>query len=123
MSKFKTILIIITIAITFADASAKKVKVDEIQIAQDGINQAYKLGYVDAAPLEVAAIEKKVITARQARDTGKKKTFIKLIEEIKVDLTIVKKRYQANVLYKKLQKLQQENLESKKMLDDLKGQL
>ncbi len=123
MSKFKTITIISIIFFIALDANARAPKVDEIQLMQDKINQAYKLGYVNAAPIEMEAIEKKVIAAKIARDSRKKKQFKKLIEEIKVDFTIVEKRYEANLLYNQLKKIQQQNLESKKILDELKGQL
>lgn len=123
MPKFKTIIVIFFITVISINAHAKKAKVDDIQLLQDKINQAYKLGHANAAPIEMEAIEKKVIAARNARDSRKKKQFRKLIEEIKVDFTIVEKRYQANLLYKQLKKIQQENLESKKILDELKGQL
>ncbi|MCF6319345.1 MAG: hypothetical protein L3J83_08720 [Proteobacteria bacterium] len=123
MPKFKTIIVIFITTVVVLNAHAKKPKVDEIQLMQNKINQAYKLGYVNAAPIEMGAIEKKVITARTARDTRKKKQFIKLIEEIKVDFTIVEKRYEANLLYNQLKKIQQQNLESKKTLDELEGQL
>ena len=123
MSKLNTILLILITFFVSQIAQAKKPKVDEIQLMQDKINQAYKLGYVNAAPIEMEAIEKKVIAARTARDTRKKKQFVKLIEEIKVDFTIVEKRYEANVLYGQLMEIQQKNLESTKILDELKGQL
>lgn len=123
MSKLNTTLLILITFFVSQIAHAKKPKVDEIQLMQDKINQAYKLGYVNAAPIEMEAIEKKVIAARTARDTRKKKQFVKLIEEIKVDFTIVEKRYEANILYGQLKEIQQKNLESKKILDELKGQL
>ncbi len=123
MSKFKTIIVIFITIVVVSNAHARKPKVDEIQLLQDKINQAYKLGYVNAAPIEMEAIEKKVIAAKIARDKRKKKQFIKLIEEIKVDFTIVEKRYEVNFLYSQLEKIQQQNLESKKILDELKGQL
>ncbi len=123
MPKLKTITIVYIIFFVVLNAQARTPKVDEIQLMQDKINQAYKLGYVNAAPIEMEAIEKKVIAARTAKDSRKKKQFVKLIEEIKVDFTIVKKRYEANLLYDKLKKIQQKNLESKKVLDELKGQL
>ena len=104
------------------NVSAEKEKVDQILIVQNQINQAYKLGYVDAAPLEIRAVEKKVIEARTAKDNRKKKLFIKLIEQIKVDLNIVKKRFEVNQLHHQLSKLQLENQQSKRMLDELKGQ-
>ena len=123
MPKFKyTILICITFIVALT-ATAKTPKVDHIQLMQDKINEAYKLGYVNAAPIEMELIENKVITARTARDSRKKKQFLKLIEEIKVDFTIVKKRYEVNILYSELKKIQMKNLESKKILDELKGQL
>lgn len=103
--------------------AAKKPKIDEIQVVQSLINNAYKLGYVDAAPVEMNFIEKKVIEARAARDNRKKKIFATLIQQIKADLEIVKKRYQVNQLNKQLTALQDQNLQSKKMLDDLKRQL
>lgn len=123
MTKFRLFTLILLTFCMVLTANAKKQKVDEIQLVQDKINQAYKLGYVNAAPIEMEAIEKKVIAAKQAKEKRKKKDFAKLIEEIKVDLTIVKKRYEANQLYKELKQIQQENAQSKRILDELKGQL
>ena len=123
MFKLKFILIFFTLIGSAFDVFAKTEKVDEILIVQDQINQAYKLGYVDAAPLEMSFVEKKVVEARAARGNRKKKLFIKLIEQIKVDLAIVKKRFEVNQLHQQLSKIQLENLQSKKMLDELKEQL
>jgi hypothetical protein len=102
---------------------AKAPKVDEIELIQSLINNAYKLGYVDAAPVEMSFIEKKVIEARTARDNRKKKILAQLIPEIKADLKIVKKRYEVNQLNKRLTQLQDQNMQSKKILDELKRQL
>ena len=123
MFKLKFILIIFTLISFWSSVFAKTEKVDQILIVQDQINQAYKLGYVDAAPLEMSFVEKKIIEAKAARDKRKKKLFIKLIEQIKVDLAIVKKRFEVNQLHQQLSKIQLENLQSKKMLDELKEQL
>lgn len=123
MLKPKFLLTFLTLISLVFSLSAKTKKVDEIVVVQNQINQAYKLGYVDAAPLEMSFIEKKVIKAKEARDKRKKKEFSKLIAEIKVDLKIVKKRFEVNELHKKLSKLQQENIQSNKMLHELKGQL
>ena len=97
---------------------AKAPKVDEIELIQSLINNAYKLGYVDAAPVEMSFIE-----ARTARDNRKKKILAQLIPEIKADLKIVKKRYEVNQLNKRLTQLQDQNMQSKKILDELKRQL
>ena len=102
---------------------AKGDKPDQILIVQSLINDAYKLGYVDAAPVEMGFIEKKVIKAREAKDKRKRKIFDNLIAEIKADLRIVKQRYEVNALYTKLSNLEKSNLQSKKSLDDLKWQL
>ena len=123
MFKLKFILIIFTLISLGSTVFAKTEKVDQILIVQNQINQAYKLGYVDAAPVEMSFVEKKVIEAKAARDDRKKKLFIKLIEQIKVDLAIVKKRFEVNQLHQQLSKLQSENLQSKKMLDELREQL
>ncbi len=103
--------------------SAKKSTVDPIVVVQGLINQAYKLGYVDAAPLEMAAVEKKVIEAKTAQQKRKKKILGKLVQQIKVDLEVVKKRFEVNELYEELASLQQRNRQSKKILNDLKEQL
>lgn len=123
MLKPKFLLTFLTLISLVFSLSAKTKKVDEIVVVQNQINQAYKQGYVDAAPLEMSFIEKKVIKAKEARDKRKKKEFSKLIAEIKVDLKIVKKRFEVNELHKTLSKLQQENIQSNKMLHELKGQL
>lgn len=102
---------------------AKKDKPDQIQIVQSLINAAYRLGYIDAAPVEMDFIEKKVLKAREAKEKRKRKLFENIIAEIKADLKIVKQRYVVNELYNKLFNLEQANLQSKKMLDDLKRQL
>jgi len=116
------LLFVACLYLTFS-VGAKTHKVDQLSAVQNLINQAYKLGYVDAAPMEMNFIEKKVIKAKEARDNRKKKDFANLIEQIKADLRIVKKRYEVNQVNKQLTRLQQNNLQSKKMLDDLKGQL
>ena len=104
-------------------ASAKDNKPDQIQIVQSLINDAYQLGYIDAAPVEMGFIEKKVIKAKEAKAKRKRKLFENLIAEIKADLKIVKQRYIVNELYNKLFNLEQENIQSQKILDDLKRQL
>jgi len=123
MLKTKYLLTFITLFCVLFNANAKKEKVDQIVVVQNLINQAYKLGYVDAAPLEMDFVEKKVIEARTAREKRKKKIYANLIEQIKVDLKIVKKRYEVNNLNKQLSVLQDDNLQAKKMLDELQGQL
>jgi hypothetical protein len=123
MFKMKYILIFFTFFSVTFNAHAKTKKVDQVVIVQNLINQAYKLGYVDAAPLEMDFIEKKVIEAKTARDKRKKKIYANLIEQIKVDLRIVKKRYEVNVLNKQLGIIQNDNLNAQKMLDELEGQL
>jgi hypothetical protein len=120
--KIKTLTFFILFCLIF-NVYAKNSKEDPILNAQNKINEAYKLGYVDAAPIEMEAIEKKVIAAREARDKRKKKVVATLIEQIQSDLKIVKKRFEVNELHKRLINMQEKNLESKKMLDDLKGQL
>lgn len=124
MYKLKFILIFFAFTFLYVTGvNAKTKKVDQIVVVQDQINQAYKLGYIDAAPLEMDFIEKKVIEAKTARDNRKKKLFAKLIGEIKVDLKIVKKRFEVNQLNKSLITIQKQNLESKILLDELRGQL
>jgi len=123
MFKLKFTLIIFTLIGSGSTVFAKTEKVDQILIVQNQINQAYKLGYIDAAPLEMSFVEKKVIEAKAARDDRKKKLFIKLIEQIKVDLAIVKKRFEVNQLHQQLSKIQAKNLQLKKMLDELREQL
>lgn len=123
MFKMKYILIFFTFFSVVFNVQAKTKKVDQVVVVQNLINQAYKLGYVDAAPLEMDFIEKKVIEAKAARDKRKKKIYANLIEQIKVDLRIVKKRYEVNVLNKQLGIIQNDNLNAKKMLDELEGQL
>ena len=103
--------------------NAAKQKEDLVLNVQKQIDQAYQLGYVDAAPVEMNFIEKKVLTAIEARDKRKKKLFKSMIEEIKADLRIVKKRFEINQLHKKLLVLQQQNELSKRTLDELKAQL
>jgi hypothetical protein len=123
MIKLKTILTIFTLIGLVNNLNAKQQKVDEIKLAQELISQAYELGYVDAAPIEMSAIEKKVKDARAAREGRKKRLFKNLIEQIKVDLKIVKKRYEVNKLHNQLSQLQLENTSSEKALHDLKEQL
>lgn len=123
MQKQKYILtFLVLLAVSFI-SMAKKEEVDEVFEVQKLLGKAYELGYVDAAPVEVSFIEKKIIEAKEARDNRKKKDFARLIAEIKADLKIVKKRYQVNQLQKKLSQLKQDNMQSQKTLDDLKGQL
>ena len=118
--------IIITILLLFVGSFgvyAKENKPDQLQIVQQSINEAYKLGYVDAAPVEMGFIEKKVIKARTAQEKRKRRDFENIIAEIKADLKIVKQRYKVNKMYNKLSNLEQANLESKKTLENLKRQL
>jgi len=123
MLKTKFILNFLTlIGLVFA-VNAKENKPDQILIVQNLINNAYTLGYVDAAPVEMDFIEKKVIKAMEAKKSKKKKLYSNLITEIKADLKIVKQRYKVNELYQELFNLEQTNLQSKKMLDELKVQL
>ncbi len=122
MFSYREILLIIGFALVF-NAKAKPADVDHVLVVQNLINQAYKLGYVDAAPLEVAAVEKKLIQARELRDKRNKKEFLKLIDQVKVDLKIVKKRHEVNLLNENLLKLQEQNIQAKKALNELKGQL
>jgi hypothetical protein len=96
---------------------------DDIVIVQGLIDEAYRLGYIDAAPVEMDFIEKKVIEAKAARDDRKRKIVEKLIAEIKADLKIVKQRFKVNEMYNKLKALEQANLQSQRTLDDLKRQL
>jgi hypothetical protein len=123
MFKTKFILIFFILFSGIYNAQARTEKVDHIAVVQNLINQAYKLGYVDAAPLEMDVIEGKVIEAKAAKDKRKKKIFANLIEQIKVDLRIVKQRYEVNVLNKQLSIIQDDNLNAKKILDELQGQL
>ena len=123
MIKLKFILTIFILFYSISNLYAKQDKEDQILLVQKLINQAYELGYVDAAPLEMGFIEKKVKDARAARENRKKRYFKNLIEEIKVDLKIVKKRYEVNKLYNQLSQLQLENSLSAKALHELKGQL
>ena len=105
------------------EVMAKDNKPDEILVVQGLIDETYRLGYVDAAPVEMDFIEKKVIEAKAARDNRKRKIVDKLIAEIKADLKIVKQRYKVNELYSKLNELEQANLQSQKTLDNLRRQL
>ena len=123
MFNMKYILIFFTLFCVIFTAHAKTKKVDHIVVVQNLINQAYKLGYVDAAPLEMDFIEKKVVDAKAARDKRKKKIYANLIDQIKVDLRIVKQRYEVNILNKQLSIIQDDNMHSQKMLDELQGQL
>jgi len=124
MFKLKVVLTFFALSLlSITDIDAKAKEIDQIVFVQGKINKAYQLGYVDAAPLEMDFIEKKVIEARTARDNRKKKIFNKLIEEIKVDLKIVEKRFEVNQLNKSLLELQNKNLDSKMMLDELRRQL
>lgn len=102
---------------------AKTEKVDEMLEVQKQISKAYELGYVDAAPHEMSLVEKKAIEARTAKEKRKKKQFKKLIEQINADLAIIQKRHEVNELYEKLTEIQQNNMNLRKMLDELKGQL
>jgi len=69
MIKLKIILTIFILTGWLNTLSAKQNKEDQIQLVQKLISQAYELGYVDAAPLEMSFIEKKVLEAMAARDT------------------------------------------------------
>ncbi|MCF6288745.1 MAG: hypothetical protein L3J53_05850 [Proteobacteria bacterium] len=123
MSKSKNILIFLLLISTASTVSAKTKKVNHLEIAQQMINNAYKLDYVDAAPLEMSNIEKKMVLAREAKEKRKKKLMIKLVEQIKVDLRIVKQRYAVNKLHQQLLELQKTNLTLEKTLDEFKAQL
>lgn len=123
MFKLKFILTFFILISLVYGVSAKKEKVDQILIVQQLISQAYELGYADAAPVEMSFVEKKVIAAKAARDSRKKKLLAKLITQVKLDLKIVKKRFEVNELHKQLLSLQQQNLQSAKTLDELKRQL
>ena len=123
MTKFKYFMtIFMTLAIVLS-VNARKPKVDELQVIQDKVNQFYKNGYADSAPVEMDFIEKKLQQARAAKQKRKKKIVAKLIVEMNADLKIVKKRYEVNQLNNQLMELQAQNLKSKKTLDELKGQL
>ncbi len=102
---------------------AQKKEQDDIAEVQRLISQAYELGHVDVAPLEMSRVEEKVIEARTAKEKRKKKTLAKLLEQIKADLAIIAKRYEVNQLHQQLTDLQKQNTQSTKMLDELKGQL
>ncbi len=123
MTKFKSFMTIFMTLCVILSADARREKVDELQLIQDEINQFYKLGYVDVAPLEMDFIEKKLKAARTAKKKRKKKVVQQLLVEIKADLKLVKKRYIVNQLNNQLIKIQEQNLQSKKTLDELKGQL
>jgi len=116
MTVFMTLAVILSV-------NARKAQVDELQLIQDKVNQFYKLGYVDSAPVEMDFIEQKIKQAREAQKKRKKKIVALLSIEINADLKIVEKRYEVNQLNNQLIKIQQQNLESKKTLDELKGQL
>jgi hypothetical protein len=123
MFKLRFILTFFILITLNSGLFAKTEKVDQLLVVRQKISQAYELGYVDAAPIETSNIEKKVLQAKQAKENRKKKLFNTLIEQIKVDLKIVKKRYEVNKLNQQLTQLQADNLQSKRMLDELKGQL
>lgn len=123
MSKTTINLIFGTFLLFALSLQAKTTKVNEILIVQDMINQAYQLGYVDSAPIEMSAVEKKVILAKEAKQKRNKKLFGKLIREIKSDLKIIKKRSEVNKLNLQLSDIQNKNLASQQILDELKEQL
>lgn len=119
----KSILTLFTLISLTSIVYAKTEKVDEMLEVQKQISKAYELGYVDAAPHEMSLVEKKAIEARTAKEKRKKKQFKKLIEQINADLAIIQKRHEVNELYEKLTEIQQNNMNLRKMLDELKGQL
>ncbi len=123
MSKTAINLIIGTILLFASSVQAKKPKVDEILVVQKLISHAYEQGYVDSAPIEMSAVEKKVILAKEAKKKRNKKLFNKLIREIKSDLKIIKKRSEVNKLNSQLSSIQNKNLENQQILDELKEQL
>lgn len=123
MSKTAINLIIGTILLFATLVQAKKPKVDEILIVQKLISHAYEQGYVDSAPIEMSAVEKKVILAKEAKEKRNKKLSSKLILEIKSDLKIIEKRSEVNKLNLKLSELQSKNMKSQQILDELKEQL
>ncbi len=123
MSKTTINLIFGTILLFASSLQAKTPKVDEILIVQKMISQAYEQGYVDSAPIEMSAVEKKVILAKEAKKKRNKKLFSKLIREIKSDLKIIEKRSEVNKLNLQLSAIQNKNLENQQILDELKEQL
>ena len=123
MNIFRHILPACIIIIVATHSYAKKEEVDEVQEVQKLLGKAYELNYVDAAPVEISFIEKKIIQAKEFKEKRKKRDFKQLITEIKADLKIVKKRYEINQLQKQLSHLKQSNIESQRILDDLQGQL
>ncbi len=123
MSKTAINLIIGTILLFASSVQAKKPKVDDILVVQKLISHAYEHGYVDSAPIEMSAVEKKVILAKEAKKKRNKKLFNKLIREIKSDLKIIKKRSEVNKLNSQLSSIQNKNLENQQILDELKEQL
>jgi len=116
-------LIFATILAFASSLQAKTPKVDEILVVQKMISQAYQHGYVDSAPIEMSAIEKKVVMAKEAKQKRNKKLFRKLIREIKTDLKIVKKRFEVNKLNMQLSDIQNKNLDNQLILDELQEQL
>ncbi|HFC30297.1 MAG TPA: hypothetical protein ENJ44_04560 [Oceanospirillales bacterium] len=123
MTKFKYFMtIFMTLAIVLS-VNARKPKIDELQLIQDKVNQFYKKGYADSAPVEMDFIEQKLKQAREAKQKRKKKIVALLVIEMNADLKLIKKRYEVNQLNSQLMKLQAQNLQSKKTLDELKGQL
>ena len=123
MSKTAINLIIGTILLFASSVQAKKPKVDDILVVQKLISHAYEQGYVDSAPIEMSAVEKKVLLAKEAKKKRNKKLFSKLIREIKSDLKIIKKRSEVNKLNSQLSSIQNKNLENQQILDELKEQL
>ncbi len=123
MSKTTINLIIGTILLFATSVQAKKPKVDEILIVQKLISYAYEQGYVDSAPIEMSAVEKKVILAKEAKEKRNKKLSSKLIMEIKSDLKIIEKRSEVNKLNLKLSEIQSKNMKNQQILDELKEQL
>jgi len=126
MFKFSFLCLISFLSASISPVSAANSKNNnaaQILEIQTLINEAYEKKYVDAAPVEMRFIEKKVVEAKTANEKRKKKVFQKLIDQIKADLKIVKKRYEVNQLHKKLAQAQQKNQNYQKQLDELKRQL
>ena len=116
MTIFMTLALVLSV-------NARKPKIDELQLIQDKVNQFYKKGYADSAPVEMDFIEQKLKQAREAKQKRKKKIVSQLVIEMNADLKLIKKRHEVNQLNNQLMKLHAQNLQSKKTLDELKGQL
>lgn len=117
------VLFLLSVSLSFDGFAKGEDKTGLILEVQTLISDAYEKGYIDAAPVEMGFIEKKVIQAKEVQEKRNRKEFDKLIAEIKADLKIVKQRFKVNEMYSNLEKLKQENLQSQKMLDELKRQL